>query len=132
MEIIIQGEHHNVAVVRSDGILIADAQSALDLAMEVSHETGIYSLVFPKACLAKDFFILSSNLAGEVLQKYINYGIKLAVWGDFSCYRSKPLHDFIRESNQGRDFFFVSDESEAVEKLTAVTESFSRRPVKNV
>lgn len=119
MEILIEGKHHNIAVVRSDSILITDTQSALDLAMTVSHETGIYSLVLPKSCLAKDFFILSSKLAGEVLQKYINYGVKLAVWGDFSCYSSKPLHDFIRESNQGRDFFFVSDESEAVEKLTA-------------
>ena len=31
---------------------------------------------------------------------------------------SKPLHDFIYESNQGHDVFFVSAKEEAVERLT--------------
>lgn len=119
MKITIQGENQNIAVIQSEELLITDARSALDLAMTISHETGISRLVLPKACITKDFFVLSSNLAGEVLQKYVNYGIKLAVWGDYSCYNSKPLRDFIYESNKGQDFFFVSDEQEAVEKLAA-------------
>ena len=36
----------------------------------------------------------------------------------FSGYTSKPLKDFIYESNNGKDVFFVGSEQEAVERLT--------------
>lgn len=58
-------------------------------------------------------------IAGDILQKFVNYGIKLAIFGDFSKYTSKPLKDFIYECNQGKDVFFVKDEAEAVEILNA-------------
>ena len=74
-------------------------------------------MLFRSRLVAEEFFILSSGLAGEVLQKYVNYHFKLAIWGDFSHYTSKPLHDFIYESNQGNDFFFVASQEEALRKL---------------
>lgn len=120
MNIVIKGGKKNIAAIRSNDLLITNLESALDLAMTVRSETGIYNLVFPKSCLVDDFFVLSTNLAGEILQKYINYGFKLAVWGNYSGYSSKPLHDFIYESNKGKDFFFVSTEAEAIEKLETV------------
>jgi len=43
--------------------------------------------------------------------------IKMAVYGDFSCYTSKPLRDFIYESNHGSDFFFVPEREEALRLL---------------
>ncbi len=55
--------------------------------------------------ICDDFFILSTGFAGEMLQKYINYGGRIAIYGDFSNYTSKPLHDFIYESNKGKDVF---------------------------
>ncbi len=55
----------------------------------------------------KKFFILSSGLAGDVLQKFVNYRFRIAVYCDFSKYASKPLKDFIRESNRGKDVFFT-------------------------
>ena len=64
--------------------------------------------------------MLSSGLAGEILQKYINYGGKIAIYGDFSHYTSKPLKDFIYESNKGKDVFFVATKEEAVQKLSNV------------
>ena len=70
--------------------------------------------------ITEDFFVLSSGLAGEVLQKYINYGGKIAIYGDFSRYTSKPLKDFIYESNKGKDVFFVATKEEAVQKLANV------------
>jgi hypothetical protein len=63
------------------------------------------------------FFKLSTGIAGEILQKFINYQAKLAIVGDFSGYTSKPLHDFIYESNRGRDIFFAASMDEAMEKL---------------
>ena len=58
------------------------------------------------------------GLAGEILQKYINYDGRIAIYGDYSHYTSKPLKDFIYESNKGKDVFFVSTKEEAVDMLT--------------
>lgn len=111
--------HENVpiAVVQSDSAVITDAQSALDLVMTVQYETGSNRVVLNKDAVCRDFFILSTGLAGEILQKFINYHVKLAIVGDYSGYTSKPLRDFIYESNQGRDVFFVATQEEALEKL---------------
>ncbi len=71
-----------------------------------------------KEAICDDFFILSKGLAGEILQKFVNYGIKFAIYGNFSKYTSKPLQDFIYESNNGKDVFFVSTENEVINRLS--------------
>ncbi|MEY8507384.1 DUF4180 domain-containing protein [Lachnospiraceae bacterium 42-17] len=107
----------DVAVVSSNERLITDTQSALDLAMTVKYETGASNIVIDKKAVCEDFFILSTGMAGEILQKFMNYHVKIAVFGDYSGYTSKPLKDFIYESNKGHNFFFVSDKEEAIQKL---------------
>ena len=86
--------------------------------MTAKYDVGTKNIVISKKLIAEDFFILSSGLAGEVLQKYINYGGRIAIYGDYSHYTSKPLHDFIYESNKGKDVFFVRTQEEAVDMLT--------------
>lgn len=73
--------------------------------------------MIPKQLIVEDFFVLSTGLAGEILQKYVNYGGRMAIYGDYSRYTSKPLKDFMYESNKGRDFFFVSAKDEAIAAL---------------
>ncbi len=109
----------DIAVVSSDEKLIVDAQTALDLAMTVKYESGAEKIVIDKNLICGDFFILSTGLAGEILQKFMNYHVKVAVYGDYSHYTSKPLKDFIYESNNGKDFFFVATKDEALQKLAA-------------
>ena len=109
-----------VAIVSSDNKVITDVDSALDLLMSANYEAGTKHIVVDKKLITEDFFILSSGLAGEVLQKYINYGGKIAIYGDFSHYTSKPLKDFIFERNKGKDVFFVATKEEAVQKLTEI------------
>ena len=87
----------SVAEVSGDGIIIRDTQSALELAMSVKHETGA------------DRFVIA---------KETNYRIKAAFYGDYSGYTSKPLHDFIYESNAGGSFYFVSTKEEALKRLS--------------
>lgn len=106
------------AVVQSDALVITDPQSALDVLMSAKYEAGTKNIVISKALIAEEFFILSSGLAGEILQKYVNYGGRIAIYGDFSRYTSKPLKDFIYESNQGRDVFFAATREEAIAMLT--------------
>ncbi|HIS86126.1 MAG TPA: DUF4180 domain-containing protein, partial [Candidatus Faecivicinus avistercoris] len=43
---------------------------------------------------------------------------KIAIYGDFSHYTSKPLKDFIYESNKGKDVFFVATKEEAIQKIS--------------
>lgn len=108
----------NIAIISSQELLISDVQSALDFTMTVKYETGCTDIVINKEAITEEFFILSTKLAGEILQKYINYGVRMAIYGDFSKYTSKPLKDFIYESNMGKDFYFQVDEELAVEIIS--------------
>lgn len=111
-------ENGVIAVVSSDNKVITDVDSALDLLMSAKYEAGTKYIVVDKKSVIEDFFILSSGLAGEILQKYVNYGGKIAIYGDYSHYTSKPLKDFIYESNRGRDIFFAATKEEAIQKIT--------------
>ena len=106
------------AIVNSDELVITDVQSALDVLMTAKYDAGTKNIVIRKELIVEDFFILSTGLAGDILQKYINYGGRIAIYGDYSHYTSKPLHDFIYESNKGKDVFFVATVDEAIEMLT--------------
>ena len=106
------------AVVISTEKVITDTQSALDLLMLAKYSVGTKNIVIDKTLIADDFFILSKGMAGEILQKFINYGGRIAIYGDYSGYTSKPLKDFIYESNKGKDVFFVATKEQAIEKLT--------------
>ena len=114
---VIKKNNTEVAVVSSDELLITDVQSALDLIMTVKYETGCTNIAVNKESIVNDFFVLSTCLAGEILQKFINYGVRFAIYGDFSKYTSKPLKDFMYESNKGKDIYFQPDASLAVDKL---------------
>ena len=110
----------NAALVTGEQPVIVDAQSALDVLMTAKYELGTKNIAIAKELVHPDFFILSTGLAGEILQKYINYGGRIAIYGDFSRYTSKPLHDFIYESNQGHDVFFVATKDEALARLNGL------------
>jgi len=110
----------DIAIVKSNNIIINDVQSAIDFVMTIKYETNCNKIALNKEAIINDFFILSKGLAGEILQKFINYQMKFAIYGDYSKYTSKPLRDFIYESNSGKDIFFVENEEEAIEKLSNV------------
>lgn len=107
-----------VAHITASDIVINDVRSAIDTIMSAQYEAETKNIAISKNLIADEFFILSSGLAGEVLQKFINYRSHIAIYGDFSKYTSKPLKDFIYESNKGRDISFVDSLDTAVNKLT--------------
>jgi hypothetical protein len=106
-----------VASVKSGEAVIKDVNSALDLIATIQHETGAHRIAINKEAVSEDFFELRTGLAGNILQKCVNYRMKLAVYGDFGAYSSKALKDFITECNRGRDFYFLPSEEEAMEAL---------------
>ena len=114
---VVRKNNTDVAVIYSDELQVTDVQSALDLIMTVQYESGCTNIAVNKEAVIEDFFVLSTRLAGEILQKFINYGVRFAIYGDFSHYTSKPLKDFMYESNRGKDFYFQPDVTLAVEHL---------------
>lgn len=106
-----------IAEILGDEKVIKDVQSALDVLMSAKYEVETKNILIDKNLINEDFFILSTGLAGEILQKYINYGGRIAIYGDYTHYTSKPLKDFIYESNNGKDIFFVETKQKAVEML---------------
>ena len=115
---VIQHTSVPIARVTSNSILIFDVDSALDLMASVHYQSGARRLILDSSVFDGRFFDLKTRLAGDILQKFVNYQTKLAIIGDFSVYTSKSLRDFIRESNSGSDIFFVGDEMEAIARLS--------------
>ncbi|WP_103107193.1 DUF4180 domain-containing protein [Brevibacillus reuszeri] len=107
----------SVAIVSSTEIVISDVQSALDLIATVQYETGCNRIILDKSLITESFFDLKTRLAGEILQKFINYHVKIAIIGDFSVYTSKSLKDFIYESNNGKDILFLPTKEQAIDML---------------
>lgn len=117
MEYKILGKNNDIVLIITDEVVIKDTQSALDMISSAQYETNCDKFIIKKSCVADDFFILSTGIAGEILQKFINYCKKIAIVGDYSKYKSKPLKDFIFESNNGNSIFFLPSIDEAVLKL---------------
>lgn len=108
----------DIAVVSSDEVLITDAQSALDFIATMRYDTGYDAVILNKSAVCEGFFDLKTGIAGEIMQKFVNYRMKLAIVGDFSGYTSRALQDFIHESNEGSHIFFLAEEQDAVLKLS--------------
>jgi hypothetical protein len=105
-----------IAEVTNNEFMISSVQDAVDLLGELSFD-NCSAVILKETNLHPDFFKLHSGLAGDILQKFSNYNFRLAVTGDFSKYKSKNLHDFIRESNKGNSVFFADDIDIALSKL---------------
>jgi len=106
-----------VAECTAEGVAIRTPQDALDLMMTASYD-GADRLVLQASQLAPAFFELRSGLAGEIAQKGVNYGLRLAIVGDFDGVTSEALRAFIRESNRGPHLAFVPDFASAFRALT--------------
>ena len=79
---------------------------------------GYDRLIIRLEHLSPDFLDLRTGIAGEALQKFSNYRVRLAIVGDFSGITSKSLHDFIFESNKHKQVNFVPSLSDALAVLS--------------
>ncbi len=91
----------------------------LDVAATTAYNEGHNNIhiALYKESLNEDFFDLKTRIAGEMLQKFINYNVKIAIMGSFDKYSSKSLRDFIRESNRTGNVMFVSEIKSYLQKL---------------
>jgi hypothetical protein len=96
--------------------IINTAEEILDIMVNAGYN-GCTGIILHSDNLNQDFFDLKTGLAGEILQKFSNYRMRLSIIGDFSDVRSKSLRDFIRESNIRGTISFTSSLDEAISKL---------------
>ncbi len=113
---IVQGA--KIAEVISDETIIHNIEDGIDLLGSLYYQY-FDGIILHDANITPSFFDLSTGIAGEILQKFSTYRVRLAIVGDFSTYTSKSLNDFIYESNRGRHINFVHSTSEAINILSA-------------
>ena len=106
----------SIAEVLPDADIISSAGDLLDILADAGYN-GSTGLIVHSGTLSSDFFDLKTGLAGEILQKFSNYRMRLAIIGDFSDVKSKALRDFIRESNTRGTINFVATAEEAIARL---------------
>lgn len=100
----LQKLNDQVTYIQSDQVVIAREQDVIDLMGEMNfQDIALHDYNFNPA-----FFDLSTKILGDVLKKLTTYKVRLADIGNFEKYPSKVLGDFIRESNRGRRYLFVS------------------------
>ncbi len=97
-----------IAEFSGSGVLLESAADGRDLLFKAVAK-GAEWVAIHEANIAPEFFDLRSRLAGEVLQKFVNYRARLAIVGDISRYleKSASLRALVHESNRGRDVAFV-------------------------
>ena len=105
--------------IRSEEQFINNVQDVLDLFGELY---GQYydGIILYERNIIPDFFDLQTKLAGEILQKFSNYRIRLVIVGDWSKYTSRSLEAFICESNKGKTVNFSSSPTEALKLLSRI------------
>jgi len=114
---IFEVDQQKIAEIESRQLVIHDAQDALDIMADASYLEAS-SLILYETNLNPAFFELRTGFAGEVLLKFTNYRMKLAVIGEFEKYKSNSLQAFMSESNKGNQIFFVPDRETAIVRLS--------------
>lgn len=104
------------AEVLSENVLINTAEDGLDLLGNLYYQEFDQIILYEKN-ISPVFFDLRTGLAGELLQKFSNYRVRLAIVGNFENYQSKSLRDFIYESNAHGHILFAVTKQEAIERL---------------
>ena len=101
----------------ADGPLLDDERAALDLIGEALGRAEVVAV--PVSRIAPAFFALATGVAGAVVQKFVNYRLRLVVVGDITEHvaASTALRDFVREANRGGQTWFVADEAELEARL---------------
>ena len=76
-------------------------------------EHGRHALLLDRGTLPAAFFDLSTGVAGELVQKLVNYGVRMAAVVPDLSEHSPRFREFAREANQGRQFRFFATRQEA-------------------
>ena len=105
-----------LAEVVSEQIVVSSIDDGSDLLADLYYQ-NYDAIILHQKNITPDFFDLKTRLAGELLQKFSNFRMRLFVVGNFGNIESNSLRDFVFESNKGRLVNFVSSIKEVTQKL---------------
>ncbi|MFC4120918.1 DUF4180 domain-containing protein [Nonomuraea zeae] len=109
-----------VLVCEPDGPRLRQERDALDL-IGAAFGRGARWVAVPAERLHDDFFVLRTGVAGEMVQKFAQYRLGMAIVGDISRFTdaSSALRAWVVESNRGGQLWFVRDLEELAERRSA-------------
>jgi hypothetical protein len=107
-----------IAEIISDKTVIQSVQDGLDLLGDIYYQ-GFDKLIVYEKNITPEFFDLKTKIAGDILQKFSNYRVSLAIVGDFGKYESKSIRDFIFESNKAKHINFAGTLEDALNRLVS-------------
>ncbi|MFU8854605.1 DUF4180 domain-containing protein [Micromonospora sp. SL1-18] len=108
-----------VLVCDPAGPPVATTEQALDLIGAAF--AGAEVVAVPAGRLDPSFFTLGTRFAGEVMQKFVSYRLRLVVVGDISAHlaASSALRALVAESNRHDHVWFVPDLASLDARLSA-------------
>lgn len=106
-----------IAKITAENIIIESAEDGSQLTANVYYQDFDRMLLYEKN-ITPLFFDLKTGIAGEILQKFSDFRVRLAIVGDFEKFESKSIKDFIFESNKNRRINFVNTLDEGLERLS--------------
>jgi len=113
---------HGVPVwhVPAHGPELATEQDAADL-VGATFGRGADVIVVPVERFPARFFDMRAKLIGHFFSKIVQYRFRLVVLGDVRRHveASTVFRDVVRESNRGKDVWFVTDLAELDTRLAA-------------
>jgi uncharacterized protein DUF4180 len=113
-------ELHGVRVLEcaAEETRLRTDRDAVDL-IGKSFENRATVIVIPVECFDDDFFRLRTRIAGEIVQKFVNYQRRLVIVGDISRHLdgSSALRAFVNEANRGKDVWFLATREELDRRL---------------
>jgi len=114
---------HEIAGVHAfecaiDGPILRTDRDAIDVLSEARSANAQLTII-PVERLDPEIFSLKTRLAAEFLQKFVTYGMRIAIMGEIPAQflQSVPLRAFVLECNRGRDIWFVGSHQELKERL---------------
>lgn len=107
--------HDDIAELTANGLIINNAEEGFQILADQYYQ-GFDKIILYEKNITPEFFDLKTRLAGEILQKFSNYKVRLVIIGEFN-YPAQSLADFIRESNKGKLVNFAAHIEEALARL---------------
>jgi PadR family transcriptional regulator, regulatory protein AphA len=100
------------------GALLDSEQAALDLIVSCG-EANTFLLLLHAENLPEDFYNLRTGLAGNVLQKFVNYHIRVAAVLTPELANQGRFGEMVQEANRGNQFHVFYEHASAEHWLTS-------------
>ena len=106
-----------IAEVNSEDLIINSVEDGSDLLGNLYY-SDYDGIIIHEKNINSNFYDLKTGFAGEILQKFSNFRVRLVVIGNFDKYESASFKQFILESNKGKQVNFLSSLPEALKQLS--------------